>query len=80
MQVVVSHYAGDVSRLTIIIIIMIIIIMIMIIITNNDSFQYKNGCLAASDHMFTQSIKLYTFHYHVLRVQMFQKCDSSNRQ
>ena len=54
--------------------------MIMIIITNNDSFQYKNGCLAASDHMFTQSIKLYTFHYHVLRVQMFQKCDSSNRQ
>ena len=33
------------------------------------SVQYKNGCLAASDvfHMFTQSIKLYTFHYHVLK-------------
>ena len=32
-------------------------------------------------HMFTQSIKLYyTFHYHVLRVQMFEKCDSLNRQ
>ena len=33
------------------------------------SFQYKNGCLVASDlfHMFTQPIKFYTFHYHVLR-------------
>ena len=45
--------------------------------------QYKNGWLAASDlfDMFTQSIKFYyTFYYHVLRVQMFEKCDSSNRQ
>ena len=35
--------------------------------------QYKNGWLAASDlfDMFTQPIKFYyTFHYHVLRVQM----------
>ena len=45
-------------------------------------FSTKNGCLAASDlfNMFTQSVKFYTFHYHVLRVQMFEKCDSSNRQ
>ena len=46
------------------------------------SIQYKNGWLAASDlfYMFTQSVKFhYTFHYHVLRVQMLQKCDSSNR-
>ena len=45
--------------------------------------QYKNGYLAASDlfDMFTQLIKLYyTLYYHVLRVQMFKKCDSSNRQ
>ena len=43
----------------------------------------KNGWLAAFDllDIFTQSIKFhYTFHYHVLRVQMFEKCDSSNRQ
>ena len=41
----------------------------------------KNDCLTASDlfHMFTQSIKFYTFHYRVLRVQMFEKCNSSNR-
>ena len=47
------------------------------------SVQYKNGWLAASDlfDMFTQSIKFYyTFYYDVLRVQMFEKCDSSNRQ
>ena len=46
------------------------------------SIQYNNGSLAASDvvQMFTQSIKLYTFCYHVLREQMFEKCDSSNRQ
>ena len=46
------------------------------------SIQYRNGWLAASDHfvMFTQSIKFYyTFYYHVLRVQMFEKCGSSNR-
>ena len=32
------------------------------------SIQYMNGCLAASDlfHMFTQSMKFYTFPYHVL--------------
>ena len=45
--------------------------------------QYKNDWLAASDHshIFMQSIKFYyTFHYHVLRVQMFKKCGSSNRQ
>ena len=42
----------------------------------------KNGCLAASDlfHMFTQSTKFNTFHIHALRLQMFEKCDSSNRQ
>ena len=37
----------------------------------------KNGWLAASDlfHIFTQLIKFYyTFHYHVLGVQMFGKC------
>ena len=31
-------------------------------------------------HIFTQSIKFCTFYYYVLRVQMFEKCDSSNRQ
>ena len=33
------------------------------------SVKYKSGCLAASYlfHMFTQSIKFYTFHYHVLK-------------
>ena len=43
------------------------------------SFQHKNGCVVASDlfHVFTQSIKFYTFHHHILRVQMFEKCDSS---
>ena len=42
------------------------------------SIQYKNGWLAASElfYMFTQLIKFYTFDYHVLRVQMFEKCDS----
>lgn len=32
------------------------------------SVQYKNVCLAVSDlfHIMTQSIKLYTYHYHVL--------------
>ena len=46
------------------------------------SIRYKNGCLATSDlfHMFTQSVKFYIFHYHVLRVQMFEKCDISNIQ
>ena len=34
------------------------------------SIQDKNGCLAASDpfHMFIQSIKFYTFHYHMLKI------------
>ena len=43
----------------------------------------QNGWLAASASppMFAQSIKFYdTFYYHVLRVQMFEKCNSSNRQ
>ena len=33
------------------------------------SIQHKNDCLPASDlfHMFTQSIKLYTFYYYVLK-------------
>ena len=47
------------------------------------SIQYKNGWLAASDllDVFTQSVKFYyTFHYHVLRVQMFEQCDSLNIQ
>ena len=46
------------------------------------SIQYKNGRLAASDlsRMFIQFIKFYAFHYHVLKVQMFEKWDSSNRQ
>ena len=31
------------------------------------------------DVQYVQSIKFhYTFNYHVLRVQMFEKCDSSN--
>ena len=50
---------------------------------NNYLIQYKNDRLAVSDlfDMFTQSVKFYyTFYYHVLRVQMFEKCDSSNRQ
>ena len=43
------------------------------------SVQYRNGWLAASDlfDMFTQSIK---FLYIPLSVQMFEKCDPSNRQ
>ena len=46
------------------------------------SIQYKNGCLAASKtfHMFTKSIKFYTFYYHVLKSMMFEKCDSLNKQ
>ena len=33
------------------------------------SIHYKNGCLTVSNlfHMFTQSIKFYTFYYHVLK-------------
>ena len=33
------------------------------------SIQYKNGCVAASDffHMFTQSIKFYTFYNHIIK-------------
>ena len=47
------------------------------------SIQYKNGWLVASDlfDMITQSVKFYsTSYYNVLRVQMFEKCDPSNRQ
>ena len=47
------------------------------------SVQYKNGWLAASDlfDMFTQSIKFYYYILlHVLRAQMFEKCDLLNRQ
>ena len=46
------------------------------------SLQYKKSFLAASDlyHMFTQSIRFYIFYYHLLKVQWFEKCDSSNRQ
>ena len=44
--------------------------------------MWLQDCLAASDlfHMFIQSIKFYTFHYHVLRVQMFEihQIDSKN--
>ena len=38
-------------------------------LNNTHSIQYKNGCLAASNifHMFAQSIKFYTFQYHVWR-------------
>ena len=41
------------------------------------SVQYKNGYLASSDlfHMFIHSIKFY-----ILRVQIFEKYDSSNKQ
>ena len=44
-------------------------------------FSTKNGWLAASDlfHMFTQWIKFVHSIIHV-RVKMFEKCDSSNRQ
>ena len=38
------------------------------------------GLLLTFFIMFTQPINFYTFHYHVLRVQLFEKCDSSNRQ
>ena len=31
-------------------------------------------------HMFIQSIKFYTLYYHILRVLIFENCDSSNRQ
>ena len=43
------------------------------------SIQYKNCSLAASKlfHLVTQSVC--TFHYHVLRVQMSEKCDSSRK-
>ena len=45
-------------------------------------FSTTNIRLAASDlfHMFTQSIEFYTFHFNVLGAQMFEKCDSSNRE
>ena len=38
------------------------------------SIHYKNGRLAASDlfHMFTQTIKFYTFYYHVLKITVWK--------
>ena len=41
-------------------------------------FQCRDLQMAASDlfHLFTQSIKFYTFNYPVLRLQLFEKCDS----
>ena len=44
------------------------------IVTGKKLNPVQNVCVAASDHfhMFTQSIKFY-------RVQMFEKCDSSNK-
>ena len=47
-----------------------------------NSFSTRNSWLAACDvfRMFTQSIKFYIFYYHVLRVQVLEKCDSSSRQ
>ena len=42
------------------------------------AIQYKDGWLAASDlfDMFRQLIKFYyTFHFHVSRVQVSEKCD-----
>ena len=40
--------------------------------------QLNNGWLAVSNHfhVFTQSIKFYyTFHYHLVGVQMLEKCN-----
>ena len=52
------------------------------ILTGKNCFTQFSAIMAASDlfHMFTESIKFYIFHYHILRVNMFEKCDSSNRQ
>ena len=37
--------------------------------------------LLTFSYIFTQSIKFYyTFYFHVLKIQMFEKCDSSHRQ
>ena len=48
---------------------------------DTDKEKLKLGFIEVSTRMFTQSIKFYyTFYFHVLRVQMFEKCDSSNRQ
>ena len=45
------------------------------------SKRMPGGLLLTFFDMFTQSIKLYyTLHYHVLGLQMFEKCDSSNWQ
>ena len=45
-------------------------------------FSIRNIWLAASElfRMFTQSVKFYTFHYNVLRIQMFEKYNSSIQQ
>ena len=46
------------------------------------SIEYRNGWLAASDlfYMFTQSIKLYTFHYQYRCLKnVIHQIDSKNR-
>ena len=63
----------------------ILTIIILTILTGKKCvlFNSVQEWFVASDlfDMFTQSIKFYyTFYYDVLRVQMFEKCDSSNRQ
>ena len=42
--------------------------------------EWLLGCFWPFSCMFTLWIKFYAFHYYILRVQMFEKCDSSNRQ
>ena len=53
---------------------------ILTILTGKNCFTQFRARMAASDlfHMFTQSIKFYTFHYHLLRVLMLETFDSSN--
>ena len=61
-------------------------VVVLTILTGKNCFysiQYKNVCLAASDlfNMFTQSIKFFAFHYHVLKsrdVCMVHQIDSKN--
>ena len=46
------------------------------------SVQYKNDSFSVIN-LFSYvriSIKIYTFHYHILKSKMFEKDDSSNRQ
>ena len=46
--------------------------------TGFDSFEFT--VTPVSLKMLPQSVRFYTFHYQVLRVQMFEECDSSSRQ